>query len=298
MCWFPWTVDATYPGPGPTLGCDASANQLSFGGACVDVAGPSAPTVPAALHHWSTQAPTSPPGCTPYTVTEWATGTSTVGWTSDGTFWTMSGQRVPILYSTPLEDDGWVWYVPCDSSGSVRYIGMAQVPRQPSPCAPGTVAAACQPDYDPSGFLAAVEKQIPTEHIISAPPSQGVVGVPVTVVLQPVPQVEQAVIDVNAPDLGDGDMGEEIHVVWVVQANPEGVVWTWPDGTQSEVARWIPQVEEDGRPMVGVVTYLVTAAGFWSDGLSVHQLPSITVGTIPVTTRLAYSVQQVQPDLG
>jgi len=177
-------------------------------------------------------------------------------------------------------------------------MGTAQLPRQPSPCAPGTATAACQPGYDPSGFLAAVKKQIPTEQVIPVPPSQGVVGVPVTVVLQPVPQIEQAVIDVNAPDLGDGDVGEQIHVVWVVQARPEGVEWTWPDGTQASVARWVPQVEEDGQPIVGVVTYLVAAAGFWSDGLSVHQLPSLTVGAIPITARLAYSVQQVQPDLG
>jgi hypothetical protein len=292
------TVLADFGGSGPTVGCTASDDQVSFAGTCIDVAGPTAPTVPAASHHWSTQAPTSPPGCTPYTVTEWATGTSAVGWSSDGTFWTKSGQRVPILYSTPLEDNGWVWYVPCDSSGSVSYMGMAQLPRQPSPCAPGTVAAACEPGYDPSGFLAAVKKQIPTEQITAVPPAQGVVGVPVMVALQPVPQVEQAVLDVNAPDLGDGDLGEQIHVVWVVRASPEDVIWTWPDATQSAVTRWVPQVEENGQPIVGAVTYLVTAAGFWSDGLSVHQLPSLTVGTIPVTTQLPYSVQQVQPDLG
>jgi hypothetical protein len=210
----------------------------------------------------------------------------------------MAGQRVPIFYSTPLEDNGWVWYVPCDSGGTVRYVGSAQLPRQPSPCTPGTAAAACQPGYDPSGFLAAVEKQIPTEQIIPVPPSQDVVGVPVTVVLQPAPTVEQAVVDVTAPDLGDDDVGEQIHVVWVVQARPEEVLWTWPDGTQASVARWVPQVEEHDQPIVGAVTYLVTAAGFWSDGLTVHQLPSLTVGTIPVTAKLAYSVQQVQADLG
>jgi len=177
-------------------------------------------------------------------------------------------------------------------------VGSAQLPRQPSPCAPGTAAAACQPGYNPSGFLAAVEKQIPSEQLLPIPHSQDVVGVPVTVVLQPTPTVEQAIVDDTVPDLGDGDVGEQIHVVWVVQATPEEALWTWPDGTQSSVARWVPQVEERDQLIVGVVVYLVTAAGFWSDGLTVHPLPSLTVGTIPVTAQISYSVQQVQADLG
>ncbi|MGH7642065.1 MAG: hypothetical protein ACRENX_03465 [Candidatus Dormibacteria bacterium] len=46
------------------------------------------------------------------------------------------------------------------------------------------------------------------------------------------------------------------------------------------------------------LVYGVTATGFWSDGLTVHDLPTVSVGTIPITAQLAYSVEQVQPGLG
>jgi hypothetical protein len=210
----------------------------------------------------------------------------------------MAGQRVPILYLTPLFDNGWIWTVACGYPGVVRYTGAASLARQPNPCAPGTSAAACRPGYDPPGFLAAVERQLPPEAIVVIPPIQDVVGVPVDPLLQPVPVQEQAVINVTVPDLGDGDPGEGIHVVWVVQATPQAVVWSWPDGTQSEVARWVPQVDERGGRILAELDYLVTAAGFWSDGVTVQQLPSLTVGTIPVRVTLPYSVQQVQSSLG
>jgi len=294
----PIDVRATYPGPGPTLGCSASAGEIEFGGACVAVPGPGAPTRPAASHLWITQVPEAAASCSPYAVTQWATGISSVGWSWDGSFWTMAGQRVPILYSTPLFDNGWIWTVACGSPGVVRYTGAASLARQPNPCAPGTSAAACRPGYDPPGFLAAVERQLPPEAIVVIPPIQDVVGVPVNPLLQPVPVQEQAVINVTVPDLGDGDPGEGIHVVWVVQATPQAVVWSWPDGTQSEVARWVPQVDERGGRILAELDYLVTAAGFWSDGVTVQQLPSLTVGTIPVRVTLPYSVQQVQSSLG
>ncbi len=207
----------------------------------------------------------------------------------------MSGQRVPILYSTPLTDNGWIWAVACGTPGAIRYTGPAALQRRPNPCAPGAV---CRPGFDPPGFLAAVQRKLPAEQIVVTPPTQDVVGVPVDPVLQPVPVAEQAVINVTVPDLGDGDLGEGIHVVWIVQAAPQAVVWSWPDRTQSEVARWIPQVDEQGGRILAEVDYLVSAAGFWSDGVTVHQLPSLTVGTIPVTVGLPYDVQQVQSTLG
>ena len=292
------SVYANFSGSGPTLGCTASAGELSFGGTCLAVSGPGAPTRPAASHPWITQVPVAATSCSPYSVTQWATGISSVGWSWDGSLWTMGGQRVPILYSTPLADNGWVWTVACGTPGALRYSGAASLPRQPNPCLPGTRAAACRPGFDPPGFLAAVRRQLPAEQILVTPPTQDVVGVPVDPVLQPAPVVEQAVINVTVPDLGDGDPREGIHVVWVVQAAPQAVVWSWPDSTQSEVARWTPQVDEMGGRILAEVDYRVTAAGFWSDGVTVHQLPLITVGTIPVQVVLPYNVQQVQASLG
>ncbi|MGH7610291.1 MAG: hypothetical protein ACREOD_10250 [Candidatus Dormibacteria bacterium] len=124
------------------------------------------------------------------------------------------------------------------------------------------------------------------------------VGVPVDVHLTPAPTEEFATIDVDVPDLGDGDPGETLHVVWVVSAAPAVVEWHWPDATASNLARWIPQTYEEAGAISAVVVYQVTASGFWSDGLSIHALPSLVVGTMTVPAALPYSVEQLQPALG
>ncbi len=271
---------------------------MSFGGSCAAVQGPSAPTRPAYFHPWTTVVPVAAPACTPYTVTQWATGTSQDGWTWAGSFWTLAGQRVPILYSTPLQDSGWNWTISCGSPGVVRYSGSAQAPRTPSPCPPGTLSASCRPGLDPTSLLASVERQLPSEIISATPPLQGLVGVPVSVTLDPVPVIQYATVDVTAPDLGDGDRGEQLHVVWVVEASPVATHWAWPDGTSGWTTPWLPQVAEGGGEITATVTYDVTASGFWSDGISVHPLASVTVGALTVTAQLAYQVQQVQANLG
>ncbi|HVB53741.1 MAG TPA: hypothetical protein VNF24_06070 [Candidatus Acidoferrales bacterium] len=139
---------------------------------------------------------------------------------------------------------------------------------------------------------------MPNETIEVTPASLGVVGVPVNAQLTPAPESKFAEIDLMVPDAGDGDPGETLHVVWVVEATPEVVSWTWPDGSLSSVGRWVPQSYVEGGVMGAGLVYSVTAAGFWSDGVTVHDLPSISVGTIPVTAELGYSVEQVQPGLG
>ena len=294
----PVSADYPGPGPGPTVGCNGASGQLSFQGQCVGVPGPGAPTQPAVFHHWATGVPAAQPACTPYTVTQWATGISTDGWSWSGSFWTVVGQKVPILYSTPLQDTGWVWQVSCGSPGSVRYVGYQQLARHPDPCLPGTPASACRPGFNVPGFLDAVQGAVPAEQIQATPPSVGLVGAPVELTLAPNPVTEQAVIDVTVPDLGDGDPAEGIHVVWVVQAAPTSELWSRPDGTVSSDDQWTPQVQEQGGAVVATVTYAITGFGFWSDGLAVHPLSRQTVGAITVTARLPYSVEQVQSNLG
>jgi hypothetical protein len=291
-------VEATYPGPGPTVGCSGSTNELAFGGQCVAVQGPSAPTQPATFHPWLVGLPTAPPACTPHEVTEWATGIATDSWSWTGSFWTLGGQRVPVLRSTPLEDTGWVWEVYCGPGAGIRYLGYQQLPRRPDPCSLGTPAASCLPGYSPGSFRAAVEGKVPAEQILATPPHSGLVGVPVNLELSPAPVMEQAIINDTVPDLGDGDLGEGIHVEWIVQAVPQGVVWTHPDGTSSTSSSWIPQVEEQLGYLVATVSYSVQAFGFWSNGVNVYQLPPQDVGTIRVTARLPYGIQQVQSNLG
>jgi hypothetical protein len=291
-------VAATYPGPGPTVGCSGSAGGISFGGTCVAVQGPSAPTRPARTHPWILSAPVAVAACTPYTVTQWATGTSKEGWSWDGSFWTEAGQRVPILYSTPIQDNGWMWTVSCGSPGAVRYTGAASKPRSPSPCSPGVRPANCSPGLDPSSLLDSVEKDLPLETLTATPPPPGVVGVPVTVTIYPVPTAQYATVNATAPDLGDGDPGELLHVVWVVEAVPAATTWFWPDGTSGTELPWIPQVARAQGIIRAVVTYAVTASGFWSDGVSVHPLATVTVGSLTVQASLPYPVQQVQADLG
>lgn len=300
VCLSMGTALADYPGPGPTptVGCGATTGQLSFEGQCVAVQGPTAPTRPATFHPWLTGLPVSPPACSPYDVTQWATGIATDSWSWSGSFWSLGGQRVPVLRSTPLEDTGWVWEVFCGPDAAIRYVGYQQLPRRPNPCSVATPAAACLPGFDPGSFRAAVAGMVPTERILATPPSGGLVGVPVDLLLRPTPVTEQAVIDDTVPDLGDGDLGEMLHVKWVVQAVPQSLVWTRPDGTTSPLDTWIPQVEERGGDVVATVTYAVEAFGFWSNGVNIYQLPSQNVGTIQVTARIPYGIQQVQSDLG
>ncbi|MGA7362235.1 MAG: hypothetical protein WBZ07_04685 [Candidatus Dormiibacterota bacterium] len=116
--------------------------------------------------------------------------------------------------------------------------------------------------------------------------------------MSPTPLVKYAEIDLAVPDAGDGDPREILHVVWVVEADPEVVSWAWPDGSVSSSGAWIPQTYVDGGEMRATLAYNVRASGFWSDGVTVHDLPSVSVGTIPVSAQLAYSVQQIQPGLG
>lgn len=297
LCWSS-TVLANYSGSGVTLGCGGSTNELAFGGQCVAVQGPTAPTRPATFHPWLTGLPTAPPACTPYQVTEWATGIATDSWSWRGSFWTLGGQRVPVLRSTPLEDTGWVWEVYCGTGAAIRYVGYQQLPRRPDPCSLATPAASCLPGFNPGSFRAAVEGRVPPEQVLATPPNSGLVGVPVDLLLRPTPVTEQAIINVTVPDLGDGDLGEGIHVEWIVQAVPQGVVWTHPDGTTTSVGSWIPQVEEQSGYLVATVTYSVQAFGFWSNGVNVYQLPPQEVGSIRVVARIPYGIQQVQSNLG
>jgi len=291
-------ADFPGPGPGPTVGCSGSSGELSFGGQCVGVSGPSAPTEPASFHHWATSVPVAQSACVPYQITEWATGIATDSWSWSGSFWSLGGQRVPVLRSTPLEDTGWVWEVFCGPDAGIRYVGYTQLPRRPDPCPLNTPVAQCLPGFNPGAFRAAAAGDVPAEVITASPPTAGLVGVPVTMVLNPQPKTAQAVIDVTVPDLGDGDLGETIHVEWVVQAAPEQISWALPNGTTTAAGVWIPQVAERSLDLVATVTYQVTAFGFWSDGVDLHQLGPQSVGTITVTSRLPYGVQQVQSDLG
>jgi hypothetical protein len=139
---------------------------------------------------------------------------------------------------------------------------------------------------------------VPAERVQATPAGIGVVGVPVQVAVAPTPQVEYAEIDVSVPDAGDGDPGEVLHVVWVVEATPEVVSWAFPDGSASTNDTWIPQTYVTAGMIRASLEYSVTAEGFWSDGVDVHQLPAVSVGTIPVAAQLSYSVEQIQPALG
>ncbi|MGH7610609.1 MAG: hypothetical protein ACREN4_01175, partial [Candidatus Dormibacteria bacterium] len=145
--------------------------------------------------------------------------------------------------------------------------------------------------------MAAAQGEVPKEVLTATPPSVGVVGVPVQVRLRPAPVEEFATINVAEPDVGDGDPGETLHVTWVVEAAPDEVVWHWPDGTTGGDSEWVPQTYEQSGSIAVSVIYDVTASGFWSDGLTVHTLPSVAVGTITVEASLPYSVEQVQPSL-
>ena len=291
-------VDADFPTSGPTVGCQASTTGLNFDGTCVGIQGPSAPTHPSLNHAWSTAFPTVAQACAPYLTTEWAVPSVDMMGGPNGGLWTLGGQRIPLVSSTPLTDWGWVYTVSCGVGGGVRFTRVTSASRTPSPCSPGTAPTACLPGLNPRSFLAAVAGQVPAESIAATPPGPGVVGIPVEATLAPVPVTAYAEIDLSEPDLGDGDLGELLHVVWLVEAVPEAATWTWPDGTTSSSGSWIPQTYDVGGAMRVSLAYQVTASGFWSDGVAVHRLPTVTVGTIPILTQLGYSVEQVQPGLG
>ena len=281
-----------------TVGCSGGVAATTFGGSCVALEAPSAPTQPSLSHAWLTGPPAAPATCSPYETSEWAPAIGSGSGGAIGEVWTVEGQRVPIVVSTPQTDWGWVFTVTCGSPGAVRFTSVISGPRTPSPCSIQTAPADCLPGLDPSTFLAAVSGQVPPESIEASPAGPGIVGVPVEAQLSPIPKAKYAEIDLAVPDAGDGDPGETLHVVWVVEANPEVVSWAWPDGSVSSNGEWIPQTYVDGGVMRASLVYNVTATGFWSDGVTVHDLPSVSVGTIPVSAQLGYSVQQVQPGLG
>jgi len=292
------SVYASYGIGGSSVGCQASTSATEFNGNCIVLEGPTEPTQPSLDHHWSTSQPTIPPACTPYDFTEWALAEGTTGGGAGGGTWTVEGQRIPIVYSTPITDWGWVYTIDCGSSASLRFTRLVFAPRSPSPCSLQTKPAACRPGLDASAFLAAVAGQVPSETIQATPTGPGIVGIAVRAWLSPTPVTKYAEIDISEPDVGDSDPGEILHVVWVVQATPEIVSWTWPDGSASSNDKWIPQTYVADGMMRATVVYSVTATGFWSDGVNVHDLPSVSVGTIPITAQLGYSVEQVQAGLG
>ncbi len=283
---------------GSSVGCIAGSSAAQFDGACIVLEGPSAPTRPSLDHPWAKSPPTAQPACTPYDTTIWAAAAGTGGDALGGAVWSPGGQRIPIVYSTPITDWGWVYSVYCGSPGVVRFVRVVSAARTPSPCPVAAVASECLPGLDPSSFLAAVEGQVPPETIAATPPRIGVAGIPVEVELIPAQAARYAEIDLTVPDAGDGDPGELLHVVWVVEAIPESVFWTWPDGSSSDSGRWIPQSYIEVGSVRARLVYQVTAEGFWSDGVTVHHLTSVSVGTITVSAQLAYSVEQVQPGLG
>lgn len=294
----PVHVLASYGLGGSSVGCDASTSAMSFSGSCIVLMSPSAPTRPAAWHHWTTVPPPVPQACAPYDATEWAAASATSTEWSGGAAWTVDGQRVPIVYSTPQTDRGWDYLVTCGGAVDLRFLRVVAEPRQPSPCSLVTPATQCVPGLNPTAFLADVAGQVPTEAIVATPAGTGVVGVPVQVVLAPIPRAEYAEIDLNVPDAGDGDPGETLHVVWVVEAVPELVSWAFPDGSSSTNDTWIPQTYVTSGMIRASLEYSVTAQGFWSDGVAIHELPTVSVGTIPITAQLNYSVEQIQPALG
>jgi len=291
-------VSAGYVHASSTVACDGGVSGTAFGGTCFALEAPSQPTQPSLWHSWLTSPPSAPAACSPYETTEWAPASAGSSGGVVGEVYTLEDQRVPIVVSTPITDWGWVFSVTCGSPGAVRFLSVVSGPRTPSPCSAQTTAANCLPGLNPSTFLAAVSGQVPPETIVATPPGPGIVGVPVEAELSPAPIPKYAEVNLAVPDLGDGDSGESLHVVWVVAATPEIVWWTWPDGTATSNSEWIPQTYDDGGLIRARLVYNVTATGFWSDGVTVHDLPSVSVGTIPVVAQLGYSVQQIQPGLG
>ncbi len=293
-----YAVQADAPLSGSTVVCTAGTGAVAFGGSCQGLTPPTAPTRPAAGRAWLEALPGQSNLCTPSFVTVWASGISNADWEWNGSVWSQEGQRIPLVYSTPTMDRGWVWKKVCTSTGSWVFIGITSAPRHPSPCMPGTSSSACRPGYSGTSFLAAAERAIPSETIAADPSLEDIVGAPVTARLDPVPTVEYANVTAKVPDLGDGDRAELLSVLWIVQAQPASLAWTWPDATVSADSRWIPQTYVQHGDISCVVTYQVTASGYWSDGVSVHPLAAVSVGSLSVRSTLPYFVQQVQPALG
>jgi len=173
------------------------------------------------------------------------------------------------------------------------FVGLVQMSRAPNPCPLGTPD--CRPGVSIPGFLATARGAVPSERIVVDPVPVAVVNVRVVAALAPVPVPKSAEVHVTVADQGDLDPGEHLHVVWVVTATPEPWLWVWPDGSTSAAGRWVPQQDERSGQVRVELRYLVTAAGYWTDGITIRGLPEFTVGTIRVPTSLAYAVEQVQP---
>src|SRR5487761_449084 len=174
----PATAVASYGLGGSSVACQASSSATEFNGNCIGLETPTEPTQPALWHHWITSPPSQPVSCAPYNATEWAASSAAKGGGQVGGVWTVDGQRVPIVYSTPQTDWGWVYTVTCGGGGIVRFMRVVAEPRHPSPCSLQTATAACLPGLDPTTFLADVEGHVPAETIVATPPGLGVVGVP------------------------------------------------------------------------------------------------------------------------
>ncbi len=237
--------------------------------------------------------PVNRTGCVPYEEITWADGTAAVGGPEPYGFFFYGGFKIQRVLSDPTTDWGWEWYIPCNPKVAMRFVGIVHMPRAPSPCPTGVPD--CHPGVSIPGFLAAARGAVPLERVVVNPVSVGVVNVRVVAALDPLPVPRMATVRVTVPDLGDLDPGERVHVLWIVTATPEPWTWLWPDGSASTAGRWVPQSDERGAEIRVNLTYRVTAAGFWSDGVVVHSLPGFTVGTITVPTAMAYDVVQVQP---
>jgi len=279
--------------PGRTKVCTANADQLEFGGVCSTPRSPSAPTRPAFFHAWALTQPVNHTGCVPYDQTTWADGTAAVGGPQLNGYFFYDGQKIPRVLSDPRTDWGWEWYIPCDPKRALQFVGIVHMPRAPSPCPTGQPD--CRPGASVPGFLAAARGVVPAERIEVDPAAVGVVNVRVLAALDPVPVQKAADVRVTVADGGDLDPGERVHVLWIVTATPEPWQWRWPDGSASAIGRWVPQQDQRGAEIRVNLVYAVTAAGFWSDGITIHDLPGFTVGTIAVPSSRSYDVQQVQP---
>ncbi len=232
-------------------------------------------------------------GCVAHDQITWADGTAAVGGPEPGGYVYYFGLKIQRVLSDPRTDWGWNWFVPCNPRRSMAFLGLVHMGRAPNPCVTGT--AACRAGVSIPGFLAAARGAVPVERIVVDPVTVGVVNVRVLAALDPIPIPKSVEVRVTVPDQGDLDLGERLHVIWVVTATPEPWEWQWPDRSQSAEGRWVPQQDEQGGHVNVDLQYLVTAAGYWSDGITIHDLPGFVVGTISVPTTRAYDVQQVQP---
>jgi hypothetical protein len=59
-----------------------------------------------------------------------------------------------------------------------------------------------------------------------------------------------------------GTLAEALHVVWVAEAAPEMVSWTYPDGSAYTSEAWIPQTYVGSGLNRASIEYSETAEGF------------------------------------